>query len=155
MISVWFFQTQTHQNWRCSIFLKHPQPDSLFLPCQKSLKTFSIHKPIFVSNRCDTPKKWEWHKASAVALNSICDAPWTRWQCSLFCCLSLFITPSSLDNIQKPIPVGNLFNRAEASLQHQAKALPGNEEQLYKSHTLQEGGWFKNSEERNSVEKEK
>lgn len=106
-----------------------------FLPCQKSLKTFSIHKPIFVSNRCDTPNKWEWHEASAVALNSICDAPWTRWQCSLFCCLSLFITPSSLDNIQKLIPLGNLcaslprvFSRAELSLQHQAKALPGNEQ---------------------------
>lgn len=108
---------------------------SFFLPCQKSLKTFSIHKPIFVSNRCDTPNKWEWHEASAVALNSICDAPWTRWQCSLFCCLSLFITPSSLDNIQKLIPLGNLcaslprvFSRAELSLQHQAKALPGNEQ---------------------------
>lgn len=111
-----------------------PTPDSLFLPCQKSLKTFSIHKLIFVSNRRDTPNKWEWHEASAVGLNSICDAPWTRWQHSLFCCLSLFITPSSLDNIQKPIPVGNLcaslprvFNRVEVSLQHQAKALPGNE----------------------------
>lgn len=135
MISAWFFQIQMHQNQSCSILLKHPQRDRIFLPCQKSLKTFSIHKPIFVSNRCDTPNKWEWHEASAVALNSICDAPWTRWQCSLFCCLSLFITPSSLESIQKPFLAGNLcaslprvFNRAEVSLQHQAEALPGNEQ---------------------------
>lgn len=79
---------------------------TVFLPCQKSLKTFPIHKPIFASNRCDTPNEWERQKESALALNSICDAPWTRWQHSLFCILPFFITPLSLDNIQDLTTVG-------------------------------------------------
>lgn len=136
MISAWFFQIKIHQNKSCSILLKHPQPDSLFLTLSEITEnTLHSQPPLFFPNRYDTPNKWEWHEASAVTLNSICDAPWTRWQCSLFCCLSLFITPSSLDSIQKPIPAGNLcaslprdFNRAEVSLQHQAEALPGNEQ---------------------------
>lgn len=145
-ISAWFSKLLNISELECRwlILLKNPGPGRFFYLASPSVRSHWKHSPFtkqfWLLIDVTHLAKGSPHNASVVPLNSVYDASRTKCQCSLFCILfdctiaTFFTTVPSLNKIQEPITVGNVnaslpnvFNRAEVSLQHQPKALPGAE----------------------------